>query len=105
MEIREAIEVIKYASAFNSDNSRLTVALDMAISALEEQERNRWIQVSERLPEDGDFVVISLNNGYVSIGYLSRKQWYDYNAINFMYNGKIVEAWRPLPEQFKGGET
>ena len=35
MTEQEAIEIIKYASAFNSDNSPLTKALDMAIKALE----------------------------------------------------------------------
>ena len=37
MTEQEAIEIIKYASAFNSDNSPLTKALDMAIEALEKQ--------------------------------------------------------------------
>ena len=37
MTEKEAIEIIKYASAFNSDNSPLTKALDMAIKALEKQ--------------------------------------------------------------------
>jgi hypothetical protein len=32
----EAIEIIKYASAFNSANSPLTKALDMAIEALKQ---------------------------------------------------------------------
>lgn len=37
MTPQEAIETIKYASAFNSDNSILTTALDMAVEALEKQ--------------------------------------------------------------------
>ena len=37
MSEKEAIEIIKYASAFNSDNSPLTMALDIAITALEKQ--------------------------------------------------------------------
>ena len=37
MTEREAIEIIKYASAFNSDNSSLTIALDIAIKVLEKQ--------------------------------------------------------------------
>lgn len=35
MTEQKAIETIKYASAFNSDNSPLTKALDIAIKALE----------------------------------------------------------------------
>lgn len=36
MDYQEAIETIQYASAFNSENSRLTKALDVAISAMQE---------------------------------------------------------------------
>lgn len=39
MSESDAIEIIKYASAFNNDNSPLTKALDMAIRALENQEK------------------------------------------------------------------
>lgn len=39
MTENEAIEIIKYASAFNSDNSPLTKALEIAIQALEEIQR------------------------------------------------------------------
>lgn len=37
MTEQKAIETIQYASAFNSDNSPLTKALDVAIQALEKQ--------------------------------------------------------------------
>lgn len=36
MDYQEAIEIIQYASAFNSENSRLTKALDVAVSAMQE---------------------------------------------------------------------
>lgn len=36
MDYQEAIETIQYASAFNYKNSRLTKALDVAISAMQE---------------------------------------------------------------------
>lgn len=36
MDYQEAIEIIQYAIAFNSENSRLTKALDVAISAMQE---------------------------------------------------------------------
>lgn len=38
MTTQEAIEIIKYASAFNADNSPLTDALGIAIEALEVQD-------------------------------------------------------------------
>lgn len=36
MDYQEAIEIIQYAIAFNSENSRLTKALDVDISAMQE---------------------------------------------------------------------
>lgn len=36
MDYQETIEIIQYASAFNSENSRLTKALNTAISAMRE---------------------------------------------------------------------
>lgn len=46
MTEQQAIETIKYASAFNQDNSPLTIALDMAIKAMENQEK-----LKERITE------------------------------------------------------
>jgi hypothetical protein len=37
MTVQEAIETIKYAGAFNREDSPLTVALDMAEESLEKQ--------------------------------------------------------------------
>lgn len=50
MSENDAIEIIKYASAFNNDNSPLTKALDMSIKALENQEKlKEWITEYEKL--------------------------------------------------------
>ena len=46
MSENDAVEIIKYASAFNNDNSPLTKALDMAVAALENQEK-----LKERITE------------------------------------------------------
>ena len=47
MTEQEAIEIKKYASAFNSDNSPLTIALDIAIKALEKQIPKKTIDPQE----------------------------------------------------------
>lgn len=49
MTEKEAIEIIKYASAFNRENSPLTKALDTAIKALEEIQQYRAIGTAEDL--------------------------------------------------------
>lgn len=57
MTVQEAIETIKYASAFNREDSPLTIALDMAIEALEKQIPKKPTDIHE--VEDGSFYTIS----------------------------------------------
>ena len=63
----EAIEIIKYASAFNSENSPLTKALNMAIEALEKQIPKKpvikpWNPA--RCPACGEELSESMGDGY-----------------------------------------
>lgn len=51
MKENEAIDIIKYASAFNRDNSPLTKALEVAIKALEEVQQYRAIDTVEDIRE------------------------------------------------------
>ena len=60
MTEQKAIETIKYASAFNSDNSQLTEALDIAIKALHETQKRRAEQIIE--------VIDNLVGGITPIG-------------------------------------
>lgn len=71
-------------------------------------EEQRWIPVSERLPEHGKYVLISCEGfGTPSVG----KYEEDDIGGTFYLNedvpcedfGIVVEAWRPLPEPYKGG--
>ena len=56
MTAQEAIEIIKYASAFNSDNSPLTKALDMAIEALERQIPKKPDYEADGYDENGNLI-------------------------------------------------
>lgn len=105
MTTDEAIKDIK-------DNTKPVVggkSLDMAIEALE---RQRWIPVSERLPED-EYVLISkkptkISGSKWSVAIAirtadprSRKiQWRD-SGFGVIQDDKVL-AWMPLPEPYKG---
>ena len=67
--------------------------LETELSKLKEQQR--WIPVTERLPEDDDDVLI-MSSGSISMGYYSvyNEYWADY--IN-VYNSDVTH-WMPLPE-------
>ena len=62
----------------------------------------KWIPCSERLPEDGREVFITLFGELREIG------WYDWNdktwyTEEFDCDEGTVLAWMPLPEPYKGG--
>lgn len=63
---------------------------------------NKWIPVSERLPEREGWYLVSLKNGNV------QKAWYRVAPINqggSYWRGSIKRpiAWMPLPEPYKAG--
>ena len=73
---------------------------EMAISALSE----KWIPVSEGLPEKGLAVLVwcpERKNIYCA--YYEEKQWWIFGAYFEKITLDIV-AWRPLPEPYKGDE-
>lgn len=62
----------------------------------------QWIPVSERLPEIGEYVLCSQDNGDVGEGkLLDSGSWlicYD----QICQGSYWVKAWMPLPERYKG---
>lgn len=94
------------------EDSEQDKALDSAISTLEKQDQDRWIPVTERLPED-EYVLISkkptkLSGSKWSVGIGIRMadprsgkiQWRD-SGFGVIQDDKVL-AWRPLPEPYTG---
>ncbi len=82
-------------------------ALDWLLN--EHPKHNGWIPCSERLPEDGQWVIFTLDeevvdNDDVMVGYYdARKNWcvnetYFPNAFRFI-------AWQPLPQPYQQNEV
>ena len=98
MENREAIEVLR----FNADicDAELEDAINLAISALEKQEEDRWVSVTERLPEPRIDVWCNSDLGQM-VGYYDEtiETWYGRDYLEL-----LVTAWRPLPEPFREEE-
>lgn len=73
-------------------------ALAMAISALDNQvSSSKWIPVSERLPEAGDYVLVcDTREDWYGLWEFSGAAWYD--ASYKPWGIDEVTHWMPLPE-------
>ena len=80
-------------------------AMQLAISALEKQEKDRWIPVTERLPELDTDVLIT--DQYGDVWQATYIEWCGIERFVSAEESITIEdvvAWRPLPEAYKAEE-
>ena len=99
MQNEKAIEVLKsecYVFPFlDGDRAALiNTALDVAIEAL----KDKWIPVSDRVPEDDRLVIVCTEWGYVYTDY-----YFDDNP-EYWELAHII-AWQDLPRPYKKEES
>lgn len=58
----------------------------------------KWVPVSERLPEKGVNVLISMSDNRVEIAYRADANWF--NDYGNVWDHSEVEAWMPLPKPY-----
>ena len=125
MENKEAIEMLKRIQNPEPWDTQITrrayEALDMAISALDKQERSEWIPCAERLPEEyGEYRITwktSVLDGWF-IGDAEYEPGYEWDNDHDRFKGewlledyiKIypnveVIAWKPLEEPYTEEEN
>lgn len=63
--------------------------------------QQRWIPVSERLPEVGQWVLCQCRAGIIDVLRLTDDDCW-YRKSNEIYMSGFVIAWMPLPEPYKG---
>lgn len=87
-------------------------ALRMAIEALQEPQVGGWIPVTERLPEDGYGVLVTVNGKHNNITFVNALEIAEYgNTEGWIIEGYLdwldpnVIAWQPLPEPYKEERT
>jgi len=69
--------------------------MDVAISALKHQLNNKWIPVSERLPQEKQNIIATGNGNVACLLYLNERFW-----CGMLDQTKLVTHWQPLPEPF-----
>lgn len=100
-------------------NEKAIEAFDLAIAALEKQEANRWIPVTERLPEEKDagilkklgtdkrsdyvLTTVEVKGERITATACTYDGKWDWNMKYAFPDYKII-AWRPLPEPYKAEE-
>ena len=84
----EAIEHLKVLKIFDAPELREAIAL-----AISDLERDRWISVEERLPEDTEPVLAMFDDVYL-IAIYGNYAWSDVMTQALFY----PTHWRPLPE-------
>jgi hypothetical protein len=105
MENREAIEWFKNR-IYVMPESETKEMFRMAISALEKQEADRWIPVTERLPEEDKGLLVT--DGYGEIRHAVYIDWLEkveFRTIEESITLYDVKAWRPLPEPYTEEEA
>ena len=113
MTNREAIKIInQYDMNFHWNDGepipaeQLAEAFDLAISALEKQERDRWIPVTERLPELESEVLVT--DEYGEIRHADYSDWLGkakFRTVEESMTLEDVKAWRPLPAPYQEDEA
>lgn len=84
---------------------------DLAVSALEKLEQDRWIPVTERLPEKDDFVLVTISgvtsNGISWEHTMTLAVWTgdSWDLVDADMADFKIFAWRPLPEPYTEEES
>ena len=108
MTVQEAIKLFKGITIKLpiSENIKANDAVVLAIKALEAQRRDRWIPVSEGLPNENEEVEVTIKeiaNGIGGYRYYTKRAWLlegKFNIKKNPYNPEVI-AWKPLMEPWR----
>ena len=100
--IRKHIEIYKYKELHAS---HIVEALETAISALQAQGESPWIPVTERLPENNEWYIVTILDEHGDTPHrYSDYGWYLKQIDGWIIDSELrtdVIAWMPLPKPYK----
>ena len=107
MENREVINwLTRIRDRLMTTNSKQYEALTIAIATLKKQEQDRWIPVTERLPELESEVLVT--DEYGEIRHADYSDWLgkaEFRTVEESMTLEDVKAWRPLPAPYQEDEA
>ena len=107
MENREVINwLTRIRDRLMTTNSKQYEALTIAIATLKKQEQDRWIPVTERLPELESEVLVT--DEYGEIRHADYSDWLgkaEFRTVEESMTLEDVKAWRPLPAPYQEDES
>lgn len=95
----KALEWFKFLRSYMK-RSEYKGYLDLAVSALEKQEQDRWVPVSVRLPEKEGCYLVTVQNDHKRK--YSKTAWYSGDG---WFARQDIIAWRLTPEPYTEGEN
>ena len=110
MTNREAIEILGRPFSMQEVPKEILDAHRLAISALEKQEQDRWIPITEQMPEENDFVLVTVSGedvrGCEWKDSMALAVWTNqWNLVDANLVSYTISAWRPLPEPYQEDEA
>ena len=76
------------------------IVMNEDVLELLKEQQPRWISVTDRFPQDDDYVLVWVNGTYRDMAYRDEGVWYD-EEHNHLKN---ITHWMPLPEPPKEDE-
>ena len=99
-EYLEAVKIVLDMETHNSISKKMIISVCKWLMAF----TYRWIPVSERLPEESGYYIITANDG---VGHRTTFAKFQKKAKSWDLTGARsywrVIAWMPLPKPFEGG--
>ena len=93
----QAEEMSHWSERYQEQRRGVLTAVNIVADCPSAQPEQRWIPVTEILPENDDKVLITHSHG-VSMAWWNGRYW----TGSMIRKYKTVTAWLPLPERYSG---
>lgn len=94
LEILEEIE--KEQNSYEAQHIKsYAKGLEKAAEIIQKHMNDGWISCDERLPEEGIEVLVTVDTGYITFGYIEDGEWRTDLEPDYPL------TWRPLPDPYK----